>query len=768
MFKDDRLISILSGVVLMIAIGTVVQRGDLLVDYFAAGKPPPQLERDEITAMANDLVRINVLANDTNLSARDRDRLVIAAAPECGRVFIQEGFVQYLPVSGCEGQQVIRYTIEGEDPSVSGEVVATVIPAPETVRQVRAEPAKAPDTAPKLAKAPAPAQPSLQLSGIGSLSHPDTAPVAPAPNVTAPTALQPTAPQAPTALVQVAPEPAPSAPIASAAPTRVDRAPARVDIAGLQPMEAPDTKNLGELSHVALAIPRESLAAEEPALRMTSPTQPMPAAPARAPSNDIAFARAPETGDQQPVRNAPDGMQVMASVSLARIDREAAASAIAPEAPTLVNNPNPLDQIVPRVSMPEIGSEDTAQVALAAPTSGLGPVLSIGRALSLTPVDTSEPAALAEPRGIADQVETAALNPVDTIAPALPEETQVAEEDPAETPVAAAPAENDPAVQEMPIDPDQVAALPSPTGQIGRTVAAEPEIPIDPDQVATLPKDDQVPVQPVPGVQKAPDIPVEDDSAGIVFDPDQVAGLPQATDQCLTPPALTIEPRPAGQTYLVMVSPCHAGSVAELAYSGLRLAIPIDNAGRGEISVLGFEAESDVTLALPDGEVIEFRMPFQGMQRVNRVALVWDLPVVLDLHAREFGAKFGSRSHVWRGNALSPDTARLIGGGYLQTHNALYGIGQNAQIYTYLSTGGSSAGVIDLQIDFTSRKDDLTDATCGSGLLASPRFTVVRSSKGKLERPIFRRLGSIACNRAKAMKSHLIDGAIGDLIISTR
>ena len=53
---------------------------------------------------------------------------------------------------------------------------------------------------------------------------------------------------------------------------------------------------------------------------------------------------------------------------------------------------------------------------------------------------------------------------------------------------------------------------------------------------------------------------------------------PAATpaEPCDTPPSLTLDVRAAAITYAIIESPCHKGTVAELAYSGLNFAIAID------------------------------------------------------------------------------------------------------------------------------------------------------------------------------------------------
>ncbi|WP_285669900.1 sortase domain-containing protein, partial [Paralimibaculum aggregatum] len=178
MFKDDRFISILSGVVLMIAIGTVVQRGGPLVEYFTGEAPDPVLNGDQAELTAGQLARIDVLRNDDNLSSDAFDNLVIAAPPACGKVFVQGGAIQYLPEQRCVGRQEIGYAVSGDDDRPVGRV-SVLVRAGRIAEGASPLPAPRPADldAPAVAAAPeAPAPPALP--GTAPLGTPGLAAVA--------------------------------------------------------------------------------------------------------------------------------------------------------------------------------------------------------------------------------------------------------------------------------------------------------------------------------------------------------------------------------------------------------------------------------------------------------------------------------------------------------------------------------------------------------------------------------------------------------------
>ena len=223
----------------------------------------------------------------------------------------------------------------------------------------------------------------------------------------------------------------------------------------------------------------------------------------------------------------------------------------------------------------------------------------------------------------------------------------------------------------------------------------------------------------------------------------------------------------AGRTRLSVAAPCHAGTTAELTYSGIRFAVPLDEAGVGEIMTLGLEPNVDALLRFTDGVEIDFDLPFKGMNRVSRVAMVWDMPVNLELNALEFGASPGTDQHVRPENPRTFRDVRRRGGGFLHSFRSTGGAGQNVDIYSHYKRAGGAQGVVRMMIDFASRNRERLDGTCGDGALAAPQFLVIRSDSGQVERPILRRLASLDCSEVarETGDKRLISEGIADLLI---
>ncbi|MGF1554164.1 MAG: hypothetical protein ACFBWO_16930, partial [Paracoccaceae bacterium] len=248
----------------------------------------------------------------------------------------------------------------------------------------------------------------------------------------------------------------------------------------------------------------------------------------------------------------------------------------------------------------------------------------------------------------------------------------------------------------------------------------------------------------------------------------ELARLPSPDLACVVPPSVTLDVRPAGETDLMINSPCHADSVAEARYHDMRFGVAIDRAGRGRLTMFGFELSAEAELTFADGETLSFSVPFTAVERTERVALVWDAPVALNLHALEFGAEPGSEGHVNADRRRDFDVVRRRGGGYLTVFEPVGGVGQSVQIYSHWVRRGGNSGVVRLYLDFESRDIERREDACGTGAHARPSFTIVRSSRGRIEDPNVRRLGAVDCDDVGKDGLVLIGAAVRDIIIAQR
>lgn len=130
MLQDDRVMSILTGLVIVVAMATLAQRSDQLVDFFFGEKEAsiaPQNDAFALFAGESDV--IDVLANDENAKPEDADNIHILVSPSCGAAEAADGGVLYISNDRCVGAQLFAYCVRRGDDCASASVTVNVAAA---------------------------------------------------------------------------------------------------------------------------------------------------------------------------------------------------------------------------------------------------------------------------------------------------------------------------------------------------------------------------------------------------------------------------------------------------------------------------------------------------------------------------------------------------------------------------------------------------------------------------------------------------------------
>ncbi|MDH3668059.1 MAG: hypothetical protein OEN23_14120 [Paracoccaceae bacterium] len=648
MLKDDRMMSMLTVVVILIAIGTLVQRMDVFEKYFGGETQRFAHVADEVIVRANVLSDIDVLANDQGIEEGDADRLLIIAQPDCGRVFAEEGLAHYMPADRCVGVQTFYYAVNGRG-NQPGEVRVTVRLGEVTESMV--------ENAQRDTPAPQPQAPSTEVQAAADATTAPAAPTAPQGSLTTSGAVA----QAPAV-------PKPEAPTITELPASARGA------------------SLGG-SGSGAGIARESAGA---APRVVDTTDALAGEQVSAATPEVALTRTPDS------TAAPD----------AAADPQGSAEGVAAGASEL--GPDQESAPDPQASVP-------AEIAAATPESGAGEAAAgqdqASGTAAVTPIEETQdsPATIrrAEPQELADAAATEPGSEAPDEAVAVLRESEAANLAPNVTRVDTTP---------------------------------PPELK-DPDAASA----------PAP----------QEETSGT-----QVAARPPSAEPCTVPASLTLDVRAAAITYAIIESPCHAGTVAELGYEGLRFAIPIDGAGTGTIAAPGFQNASDATIRFADDARLNFSIAFNDTEKMDRVAVATEAATELQLHAFEFGAAPGGPDHVGPANPRRHDDVRRSGGGYLLEYAPVDGTGQSVEIYTFWHRRRGGEGIV--RLDLGLGRDSGPAAGCGGGGAGgTPDYVVLRTQKGKLLRPRLGLLAPIDC-AALAASGGFVPDAIDDIVVRKR
>lgn len=223
------------------------------------------------------------------------------------------------------------------------------------------------------------------------------------------------------------------------------------------------------------------------------------------------------------------------------------------------------------------------------------------------------------------------------------------------------------------------------------------------------------------------------------------------------PADVTAEALRGGRMRITMTSPCRAGQAATVTYGRYRLGTLFDGSGNASLDLDLFLGKTHpVAVLLQDGSRREVVIVAKDLERVTKIAVTWQAPVNLDLHAYEYTAKFDDAGHVWAGASPSPEAViekverSGRGQGFVSAVANAATQGDRVEVYTFWHAAGEQHGVVTMALDYETRGDTPGGETCGDGRLAGIDVTVWRLARGAAPVSERRVLAPVACGAALA------------------
>ena len=249
----------------------------------------------------------------------------------------------------------------------------------------------------------------------------------------------------------------------------------------------------------------------------------------------------------------------------------------------------------------------------------------------------------------------------------------------------------------------------------------------------------------------------------------QVTSPPSQAANCEPTKAKT-SPLAGGRMRIAIDSACRKGQNVSLRYGNYEFIRKLDNAGRATVDLDLFQGNADpVILNYPDGHSESFQPAARDLAEVWKVALIWQAPVDLDLHAMENGTLAGKAGHVWSGAASTAEAAKAQstesgrGAGFMSMSTDGSYEGSKIEVYTFFHTPDQPSGVVSMLLDYVSRGNNPSGDFCGTGAKASiPYEAVILSPKGTTsrERGV---ISPAVCGVPLSASARLIRDAIPDL-----
>lgn len=166
--------------------------------------------------------------------------------------------------------------------------------------------------------------------------------------------------------------------------------------------------------------------------------------------------------------------------------------------------------------------------------------------------------------------------------------------------------------------------------------------------------------------------------------------------------AVTANARPvaAAMVNLTLNASCLPNERVTVQHSGLLFNQTTDSDGTFDITVPAMAQEATFVVAFTNGEGAVAQTTVDELSDFDRVALQWKGDTGFELHAREFGADYGSEGHVWSGATRDMTYAVTGQGGYIsRLGDASVPDGLLAEVYTFPTNATQNVGNVDLSVE---------------------------------------------------------------------
>ena len=272
-----------------------------------------------------------------------------------------------------------------------------------------------------------------------------------------------------------------------------------------------------------------------------------------------------------------------------------------------------------------------------------------------------------------------------------------------------------------------------------------------------------------------PPLPTPEPTAPIVVASAQVPTLPTpraaaTPEQTCAAAQLTADGLASGQSRISLSSPCRKTQSVKLTYGPIELDQTIGADGKLAVVLdMLFDAQQPVVAVFADGSKQSVTPVGLDLDKVTKVAIVWQGPADLEMHAFEYAAFENEPGHVWSGAAQTGDEAKKRtaadgrGHGFLSTLGAPGSKGGRVQVYTFVHSAGGEPGVVAMRLDYASRGAVPKGDACGSGHLSSVNFDVIVRERGGVERVESNVIPAANCGEALARTVRLMAGAVPDI-----
>ncbi|AUQ64294.1 hypothetical protein [Phaeobacter inhibens] len=167
-------------------------------------------------------------------------------------------------------------------------------------------------------------------------------------------------------------------------------------------------------------------------------------------------------------------------------------------------------------------------------------------------------------------------------------------------------------------------------------------------------------------------------------------------------------PSPMAEVRLTVLSLCRPGERLTIHHNGMMFSSRLDATGALTVQIPALSSSAVFIVEPKSGRGAVATTSVRDLDLVSRVVLQWAGNSGFELHAREFGAGYGSAGHVWRGADLTAGRGSVV-----QLGDATQLAPRLAEVYSVPRLGGAQSGAIDLTVEA-----EVTAINCGRDVSA--------------------------------------------------
>lgn len=184
--------------------------------------------------------------------------------------------------------------------------------------------------------------------------------------------------------------------------------------------------------------------------------------------------------------------------------------------------------------------------------------------------------------------------------------------------------------------------------------------------------------------------------------------------------------RTGANVLLFLIAECKPNMPVTISHAGMEFTILTDADGTANVVVPALQRTAEITATFEDGSSQSTIALVTQISDVTRAVVTWRGNADLDLHAFEFGALPGSDGHIWPGSPRDYRSARLRGGGYLVElgDKSIEG-GALAEVYTMPLGRLVTRGTVSMTLEVNNGSE-----VCGSDISARTIRTRPDNSAG--------------------------------------